>query len=366
MEKLYTVRKKEDLELTVAQIIISLQQNSSLNQKVGKTTRPIRYDLNQIPYDYTVEVKNRFKGLDLVYWVPEELQTEVCNTVQEALTKTIPKKKKHKKAKWLWRRLLRVSWTMRRPNQSILKEINPEYSLEGLMLKLSEAPVLWPPNVKSWLFGKDPDAGKDWRKEEKGAIRWLDSITESMDMNLSELLEIMEDMEAWCATVHRITKSQTRLSDWTTKNITLAVCQGEVDGSCKENCSITVLPPSNNLHPSGAPTPSANRETHAWMKPKFPTTYIGPSINGVPPVSCSSQNIPSSHLPQVISRLFVHFANLFPALRALRLQFICPGSPFLDFSSPCTLRSPLKRRQRHLPLLRWLHFGTSCPKDGPL
>ena len=67
MEKLYTVRKKEDLELTVAQIIISLQQNSSLNQKVGKTTRPIRYDLNQIPYDYTVEVKNRFKGLDLVY-----------------------------------------------------------------------------------------------------------------------------------------------------------------------------------------------------------------------------------------------------------------------------------------------------------
>ena len=207
----------------------------------------------------------------------------------------------------------------------------------------AEAPVLWPPNVKSWLFGKDPDAGKDWRKEEKRAIRWLDSITESMDMNLSKLLEIMKDREAWCAMVHRITKSQIRLSDWTTKNITLAVCQGEVDGSCKENCSITVLPPSNNLHPSGAPTPSANRETHTWMKPKFPTTYIGPSINGVvPPVSCSSQNISSSHLPQVISCLFLHFANLFPVSRALRLQFICPGSPFLDLSSFCTLRSPLK------------------------
>ena len=134
-EALYS-QKKDDLELIVAQIISSLQQNSNLNQKVGKTTRPVRYELNQIPYDYTVEVKNRFKGLDLVYWVPEELQTEVCNTVQEALSKTIPKEKKHKKAKWLWRRLLRVSWTMRRPNQSILKEINPEYSLEGLMLKL--------------------------------------------------------------------------------------------------------------------------------------------------------------------------------------------------------------------------------------
>ena len=72
-------------------------------KNVGKTTRPFRYDLNQIPYDYTVEVKNRFKGLDLVEVdrVPEELWTEVCNTVQKMVTKTIPKKKKWKKAKWL-------------------------------------------------------------------------------------------------------------------------------------------------------------------------------------------------------------------------------------------------------------------------
>ena len=65
-------------------------------KKVGKTTRPFRYDLNQIPYDYTVEVTNRFKGLDLIDRVPEELWTEVHNTVQEAVTKTIPKKKKWK------------------------------------------------------------------------------------------------------------------------------------------------------------------------------------------------------------------------------------------------------------------------------
>ena len=66
------------------------------------------------------------------------------------------------------RRLLRVPWTAERSNQSILKEISHEYSLEGLMLKLSETPVLWPPNVKKWLTRKDRDAGKDWRQEEKG------------------------------------------------------------------------------------------------------------------------------------------------------------------------------------------------------
>ena len=70
-------------------------------KKVGKTTRPFRYDLNQIPYDYTMEVTNRFKGLDLIDREPEELWMEVHNTVQEAVTKTIPKKKKYKKAKWL-------------------------------------------------------------------------------------------------------------------------------------------------------------------------------------------------------------------------------------------------------------------------
>ena len=69
-------------------------------KKVGKTTRPFRYDLNQIPYDYTVEVRNRFKGLDLIDRVPEELWMEVHNIVQEVVTKTIPKKKKCKKAKW--------------------------------------------------------------------------------------------------------------------------------------------------------------------------------------------------------------------------------------------------------------------------
>ena len=99
MEKLYTIRKNKigsycgsDHELLIAKFRLKLN-------KVGKTTRPFRYDLHQIPYDYRVEVRNRFKGLDLIDRVPEELWTEVRDIVQEAVIKTIPKKKKCKKSK---------------------------------------------------------------------------------------------------------------------------------------------------------------------------------------------------------------------------------------------------------------------------
>ena len=99
MEKLYTVNKTRpgadcgsDHELLIAKFRLKLK-------KVGKTTRPSRYDLNQIPYDYTVEVRNRFKGLDLIDRVPDELWMEVHDIVQEAGIKNIPKKKKCKKAK---------------------------------------------------------------------------------------------------------------------------------------------------------------------------------------------------------------------------------------------------------------------------
>ena len=78
-------------------------------KKVGKTTRPFRYDLNQIPYDYTLQVRNRFKGLDLIDRVPDELWMEVCDTVQETGIKTIPKKKKCKKAKWLSEEALKIA-----------------------------------------------------------------------------------------------------------------------------------------------------------------------------------------------------------------------------------------------------------------
>ena len=101
MEKLYTVSKKRlgadcgsDHELLIAKFRLKLKE-------VGKITRPFRYDLNQISYAYTVEVRNRFKGLDLIDRVPDELWMEVHDIVQEAVIKTKPKKKKSKKAKWL-------------------------------------------------------------------------------------------------------------------------------------------------------------------------------------------------------------------------------------------------------------------------
>ena len=100
-EALYS-QQKQDWELTVAQIMNSLLPNFRLKlKKVGKTTRPFRYGLNQIPYNYTVEVANRFNGLDLIDRVPDKLWTKVCVIVQEAVIETIPKKKKCRKAKWL-------------------------------------------------------------------------------------------------------------------------------------------------------------------------------------------------------------------------------------------------------------------------
>ena len=173
-------------------------------KKVGKTTRPLRYDLNQIPYDYTVEVTNRFKGLDLIDRVLEELWTEVCDIVYEAVIRTIPKKKKLKKAKCLSKEALLIAEKKREAKGKGDKERYIHLNAEFQRIAMRDK--------KAFLSDQCKQI-EEKNKQERLEIssRKLEILREHFNPLQCSCLENPRDREAWWAAVSGVAQSRTLL-----------------------------------------------------------------------------------------------------------------------------------------------------------
>ena len=176
-----------DHELLIAKFRLKLK-------KVGKTTRPFRYDLNQIPYDYIVEVRNRFKGLDLIDRVPDELWTEVCDIVQETGIRTIPKKNKCKTAKWLTEEALQIAVKRRevksKGEKERYKHLNAEFQRIARRDKKAFLSDQYKEIEDNNRMGKTKDLFKKIRDNKGTFHAKMGSIKDRNDMDLTEAEDI--------------------------------------------------------------------------------------------------------------------------------------------------------------------------------
>ena len=188
-----------DHELLIAKFRFKLK-------KVGKTTRSSRYELNQIPYDYTVEVRNRLKGLNLIDIVPDELWMEVSDIVQEAVIKTIPKKKKSKKAKWLSEEALQIAVKRREVKSKGEKEkythLNAEFQRIARSDKKAFLSDEWKEIEENNRMGKTRDLFKKIRDTKGTFHAKMGTIKDRSDMNLTEAEDIKKKWQEYTKELH--------------------------------------------------------------------------------------------------------------------------------------------------------------------